>query len=91
VVLVGGDETCRATTRDIGEGGMALGGVPAGWTTGSKIQIRCEGGLLRQPLTAEAVIAWRRQDVAGVSFSGLEPELAPVVAAYVAGSGKLRP
>jgi class 3 adenylate cyclase len=90
VVLVGADETCQATTRDIGEGGMALGGVPVGWTTGSKIQIRCEGGQLQQPLTAEAVIAWRRQDLAGVSFTGLEADVAPAVAAYVARSGKLR-
>jgi len=91
LVLVGADETFQATTRDISEGGMALGGVPVGWAPGSKIQIRCEGGLLPHPLTAEAVIAWRRDDQAGVSFTGLDPEVAPVVAEYVARSGKLSP
>jgi adenylate cyclase len=89
LLLIGADETCQATTRDISEGGMALGGVPLGWTPGTKIQIHCEGGLLPRPLTAEAVIAWRRQDVAGVSFTGLEPDVAPVVADYVARRGKL--
>jgi hypothetical protein len=89
LLLIGADETCQATTRDIGEGGMALGGVPLGWVPGTKILIRCEGGLLTHPLTAEGVVAWRRADVAGVAFTGLEPDVAPVVAEYVARSGKL--
>jgi class 3 adenylate cyclase len=88
LVLLGAGQTCLVTTRDVGEGGMALGGVPAGWAPGTRVEIRCEGGLLPRPLLAEGVIAWRRGDEAGISFDGLDPETAPTVAAYVAARGR---
>jgi class 3 adenylate cyclase len=84
LVLLGAGQTCLVTTRDVGEGGMALGGVPAGWSVGTRVEIRCEGGLLPQPLLAEGVIAWRRADEAGISFVGLDPDTAPTVVEYVA-------
>ena len=84
LLLVGVGETCRATTRDISEGGMALGGVPETWAAGTEVEIRCEGGLLPKPLTAAGIIAWRRDGLAGVKFTGLDAETAPVVADYVA-------
>ena len=84
LVLLGAGQTCLVTTRDVSEGGMAVGGVPAGWAVGTRVEIRCEGGLLPQPLLAEGVIAWRRADEAGISFAGLDPDTAPTVADYVA-------
>jgi hypothetical protein len=30
-MLLGAGETCRVTTRDVGDGGMALGEVPTAW------------------------------------------------------------
>jgi adenylate cyclase len=87
LVLLGAGQTCLATTRDVGEGGMALGGVPAAWAPGTRVEIRCEGGLLPRPLLAEGVIAWRRGDEAGISFAGLDPETVPTVTQYVAARG----
>ncbi len=84
VVLLGAGESCSVTTRDVGEGGMALGGVPPSWAPGTRVEIRCEGGLLPSPLLAEGVIAWRRGDEAGITFTGLDPEAAPTIAEYVA-------
>ena len=84
VVLLGAGESCQVTTRDVGEGGMALGGVPPSWAPGTRVEIRCEGGLLPSPLLAEGVIAWRRGDEAGITFTGLDPEAAPTIAHYVA-------
>jgi adenylate cyclase len=84
LVLLGAGQTCLVTTRDVGEGGMALGGVPESWAPGTRVEVRCEGGLLPSPLLAEAVIVWRRGDEAGISFTGLEPGTAPAVAEYVA-------
>jgi hypothetical protein len=84
LVLLGAGQTCLVTTRDVGEGGMALGGVPVAWAPGTRVEIRCEGGRLPKPLLAEGVIAWRRDDEAGISFVGLDPEAAPTVAQYVA-------
>ncbi|HUF94246.1 MAG TPA: CHASE2 domain-containing protein [Candidatus Limnocylindria bacterium] len=75
---------CHVQTRDIGEGGLALAGVPAGWAVGSRMRIRLEGGALARPLVAEATITWRRGDDAGVSFTALDEESAPAVAEYVA-------
>jgi adenylate cyclase len=83
LVLLGAGQTCLVTTRDVGEGGMALGGVPAAWVPGTRVEIRCEGGLLPRPLLAEGVIAWRQADEAGISFDALDPETAPTVVAYV--------
>jgi class 3 adenylate cyclase len=88
LVLLGAGQTCLVTTRDVGEGGMALGGVPTAWTPGTRVEIRCEGGLLPRPLLAEGVIAWRRGDEAGISFAALDPETAPTVAEYVTTRGR---
>jgi hypothetical protein len=88
LVLLGAGQTCLVTTRDVGEGGMALGGVPAAWVPGTRVEIRCEGGLLPRPLLAEGVIAWRRGDEAGISFEALDPETAPTVAEYVTARGR---
>jgi class 3 adenylate cyclase len=84
LVLLGAGQTCLVTTRDVGEGGMALGGVPAAWTVGTRVEVRCEGGLLPRPILAEAVVAWRRGDEAGITFTEVDPGVAPVVAEYVA-------
>jgi adenylate cyclase len=84
LVLLGAGQTCLVTTRDVSEGGMALGGVPASWTPGTRVEVRCEGGLLPTALLAEGVIVWRRGDEAGISFTEVEPGTAPVVADYVA-------
>jgi adenylate cyclase len=84
LVLLGAGQTCLVTTRDVSEGGMALGGVPAAWEVGTRVEIRCEGGLLPRPLLAEGTIAWRRGDEAGISFAPLDPEAGPTVAEYVA-------
>ena len=87
LVLLGAGQTCLVTARDVGEGGIALGGVPPSWAPGTRVEVRCEGGLLPTPLLAEGVIVWRRSDQAGVSFTELEPGAAPVVADYVARRG----
>jgi len=84
LVLLGAGQTCLVTTRDVSEGGMALGGVPASWAPGTRVEIRCEGGLLPEALLAEGVVAWRRGSEAGISFAGLDPGTAPTVAEYVA-------
>ena len=84
LVLLGAGQTCLVTTRDVGEGGMAVGGVPAAWGVGIRVEIRCEGGLLPNPLLAEGVIAWRRGDEAGIRFVGLDGDAAPTVAEFVA-------
>jgi class 3 adenylate cyclase len=86
VMLRGAGLTCPVTTRDVGEGGIALGGVPAEWAPGTRVQIHCEGGPLPRPLVAEGVIAWRRGDEAGISFTGLEPDATATLADYVARS-----
>ncbi len=70
----------RVRTRDISEGGLALTGVPAEWTTGSKIQIRLEGGDLHKPIIAEGTILWHRGEDAGITFTQVEAES---VAEYV--------
>jgi hypothetical protein len=88
LVLLGAGQTCLVTTRDVSEGGMALGGVPAAWAPGTRVEVRCEGGLLPTPLLAEGVIVWRRGDEAGISFTEVDPGAAPVVADYVATRGR---
>ena len=84
LTIIGGGESCQATTRDISEGGMAVGGVPESWEPGTKVQVRCEGGLLPKALSAEGVIAWRRAGLAGIKFTGIDADGAPAVADYVA-------
>ena len=84
VTLRGPGQVCTVTARDVSEGGIALGGVPAAWTEGTHVEIRCEGGALPGPLLAHGLIAWRREDEAGITFSGIEPAAAATVAEYVA-------
>jgi adenylate cyclase len=84
VVLLGAGQSCTVTTRDVGEGGVALGGVPVSWAPGTRVEVRCEGGLLPAPLLAQGVIAWRRGDEAGLTFTELDPEAAATVAEYIA-------
>jgi adenylate cyclase len=84
VTLRGPGQVCTVTARDVSEGGIALGGVPAAWTEGTQVEIRCEGGALPGPLLAHGLIAWRREDEAGITFSGIEPDAAATVAEYVA-------
>jgi len=88
LVIAGGGEECKATTRDISEGGVAVGGVPEAWGPGTEVEVRCEGGMLPKPLTAEGTIAWRRDGLAGIKFTDLGPEAAPAVADYVATRGR---
>jgi len=88
LIVAGGGEECKATTRDISEGGMAVGGVPEAWGPGTEVEVRCEGGLLPKPLTASGVIAWRREGLAGIKFTGLDPDAKPAVADYVATRGR---
>jgi hypothetical protein len=85
VTAAGQTATVRAV--DVSEGGMQISGAPSEWRPGTRVQIRCEGGLLAVPLFAEAVVAWRRGDRAGLAFSGLAAEVAPAVADYVSRRG----
>jgi adenylate cyclase len=84
VVLVGDGEAVPVTARNVGQGGVALTDVPATWAAGTRVQMRCEGGLLPRPLVAEGVVAWRRGDEAGVTFAGLDPDASVAVAEYLA-------
>jgi adenylate cyclase len=88
LVVAGLGEECKATTRDISEGGLAVDGVPAAWATGTAVEVRCEGGLLPKPLTAAGVIVWRRDGLAGIKFTALGADVAPAVAEYVASRGR---
>jgi len=81
--IPGEGRTCRVTTRDISEGGMALTGVPEEWVKGQRVQLRCEGGALPNAIVAEAVIAWRDGDEVGVTFVALDPDSVPALAAYL--------
>jgi adenylate cyclase len=80
----GEGRVCRVRTVDIGEGGLALAGVPPEWEVGCKIQIRLEGGDLPRRIVAEGTIVSRRGEAAGVQFTSLDEDAAPVVADYVA-------
>ena len=64
--------------------GVSSPELPASWVPGTRVEIRCEGGLLPEALLAEGVVAWRRGSEAGISFAGLDPGTAPTVAEYVA-------
>ena len=80
-------QTVTVRAVDVSEGGMQIAGVPAEWRPGTRVQIRCEGGLLAVPLFAEAAVAWRRGDRAGLAFTGLAADVAPAVADYVSRRG----
>jgi adenylate cyclase len=88
LTLAGDGNAVSVTTRDISEGGMALKGVPPGWQKGQAVQIRCEGGDLPKPIVAEAIIAWRRDDEVGLTFTSLDPDSAPAVADYLSTRAK---
>jgi adenylate cyclase len=86
---VGGEgRSVTVGTRDISEGGMALKGVPPEWEKGQTVQIRCEGGALPRPIVAEAIIAWRKGDEVGITFTALDPDSAPTVTDYLASRAK---
>ena len=83
--LTAGDgRVCRARAVDISEGGLALAGVPPDWETGTKVQVRLEGGDLPRRILADATIVSRRGEAAGVQFATLDAESAAAVADYVA-------
>jgi len=84
LTALGEGRVCRVRTVDIGEGGLALAGVPPEWEVGCKIQIRLEGGGLPRRIVAEGTIVSRRGEAAGVQFTALDEDSAPVVADYVA-------
>src|SRR5213594_1284696 len=83
LTALGDGRVCRVRTVDIGEGGLALAGVPPEWEVGCKIQIRLEGGDLPRRIVAEGTIVSRRGEAAGVQFTSLDEDSAPVVADYV--------
>ena len=86
--IAGSGRACRVTTRDISEGGMALGGVPVDWLVGQRVEIRCEGGALPKPIVAEATIGWRHGDEVGIVFTSVAADSAPTVAEYVSRHGR---
>ncbi|HEX2437096.1 MAG TPA: CHASE2 domain-containing protein [Methylomirabilota bacterium] len=83
LTLSGAGESHPVATRDVSEGGMALAGVPEAWAVGTRVEVRCEGGQLPGPLAADAIVAWRRGDEAGITFVALDPESGPIVADYL--------
>ena len=88
LTLIAAGQRCQVTTRDIGEGGIAVGGVPESWLVGTDVEIRCEGGLLPKPLVAQGAIAWRREHVTGIRFTELDPDSRPAVAEFIASRGR---
>jgi adenylate cyclase len=84
LTALGEGRVCRVRTVDIGEGGLALTGVPPEWEVGCKIQIRLEGGDLPRRIVVEGTIVSRRGEAAGVQFTSLDEDSAPVVADYMA-------
>jgi adenylate cyclase len=78
-----GEQECVVTAHDIGEGGIAVKGLPEEWPKGKMIQIRCEGGGLSKTITADGSIIWRRDDAAGIQFTPLDPGAASTVTEYV--------
>jgi hypothetical protein len=84
VVAVGDGRSCEVRTRDLSEGGLALVGLPPEWGPGTAVEVRCEGGALPGPLAAEGTIVWRREDLAGVAFTALEPDASPIATDLVA-------
>ncbi len=71
-------------THDVGEGGVALSGVPDELARGETVEIRCEGGLLGKPLVARGTIAWRHGDRAGVTFTFVDADSAHALTEYIA-------
>jgi adenylate cyclase len=84
VAAVGGGERCLVRAHDVGEGGLALVGVPGHWPVGSAVEVRCEGGSLPQPLVARGRVAWRQGERTGIAFTEVEPGSVPAIAGLVA-------
>jgi hypothetical protein len=64
-------------------------GVPDELEKGTSIEIRCEGGGLPKPIVVSGTIVWKREDLAGVAFTDIEPDAAPTVSTYVASHDKV--
>ena len=89
LLAVGGTQRTSVRTRDISTGGLSLEGVPPEWTTGTIIQIRCEGGLLPKPIVAEGKIMWKTDGLAGIQFISVDPDSEQAIETYVAVQGPL--
>jgi adenylate cyclase len=74
---------CNVTTMDISEGGMAVKGVPEDWRVGQVVEVRCDAGALPKPVVADAMIASRQGDEAGLLFTALDPDSARTIGEYV--------
>jgi adenylate cyclase len=91
VVVIGGSgEPLEVRTRDVSAGGLCLAGVPEDWTTGTKISIRLEGGMLSGPVVVDGTVTWRHGDAVGVAFAGLDPSLVPAIDDYIKRHGEHR-
>jgi adenylate cyclase len=84
VIVLATGTACVVRTADVGDGGLSVTGLPDGWTVGTPVQVRCEGGGLPKPITAEGTIAWRHGDRAGIAFATAAGP-APVPASIAAG------
>ncbi|PYN98659.1 MAG: hypothetical protein DMD91_14355 [Candidatus Rokuibacteriota bacterium] len=85
MVAADGGRTCVVRTRDVSEGGVSVSGLPEDWPPGLVLEIRCDGGKLPKALTAQGKIVWRRGDLAGISFTAIEPDVGPALGEYVNG------
>ncbi|HSE92929.1 MAG TPA: CHASE2 domain-containing protein [Methylomirabilota bacterium] len=83
IVVTGGEERWVVRTRDASEGGVALVGLPSEVAEGAMVEVRCEGGDLPKPITAQGRVAWRRDDLTGVEFTTVDPDAAPVLSDLV--------
>jgi adenylate cyclase len=90
ITLAGIDQTWQVRTRDISESGIALVGVPDDVDKGTIIEIRLDGGGLPKPITASGMVVWKRGDEAGVSFTEVSDDAAPVVSGYVSSHRPLK-
>jgi len=79
VVVVGGAQTWAVRARDLSEGGLAVVGLPPEVGAGAVIEVRCGGGDLPKPIVAEARVAWRRDELAGIEFTTVDPDTAPAL------------
>jgi adenylate cyclase len=83
VVAAVGGRTCVVRTLDISEGGLSVVGLPSELERGATVQIRCEGGALPKPITAEGTIVWRRGDQAGIAFTAVGPDVATALVDHI--------
>ena len=89
VVAEAGGQTCTVVTRDVGEGGLSVAGLPPDWGAGVRVRVRCEGGALPKSISAEGAVVWRDAELAGIAFTAVDPDVGPVIADYV--RGRTRP